>query len=107
MGKRPTSKQNDRQPKSDFLRFPGWSERLPHPMTAKKLVGAMLVRLLAVVLTILGLGISAQADNARATEAEAKMAAGEELSSRGQFQEAIVRWQEAERAFARAKDIDG
>src|SRR5437763_15124400 len=43
----------------------------------------------------------------RAAEAEAKMTAGEELSERGQFEEAIARWREAERAFAKAKDVDG
>jgi CHAT domain-containing protein len=54
-------------------------------------------------LLIVSLESSAQADDKRLTEAEAKMAAGDELSERGQFQEAIARWRDAARIFARAK----
>ncbi|HYR59499.1 MAG TPA: hypothetical protein VEO95_12750, partial [Chthoniobacteraceae bacterium] len=50
---------------------------------------------------------AANAIDRRAAEAEAKMTAGEELSERGQFEDAIARWREAERAFAKAKDVDG
>ena len=77
------------------------------PMSVKKLVGPMIVRVLSLVLMLDGIQASAQADSKRAAEAEAKMAAGEELSERGQFEEAVGRWREAERAFAGAKDADG
>jgi CHAT domain-containing protein len=71
------------------------------------LVGRMIARVLGVVLMFAGIQASAQGDDQRAGEAESKMEAGEELSERGQFEDAVVRWQEAERGFERAKDLDG
>jgi CHAT domain-containing protein len=76
-------------------------------MPVKKLVGAMVVRVPVVALILISQGVFAQPDDKRTAEAEAKMAAGEELSAHGQFQQAIERWQEAQRSFARAKDTDG
>ena len=76
-------------------------------MSVKKLAGPMIVRVLSLALMLTGIPASALTDNRRAAEAEAKMAAGEELSERGQFEEAIARWREAERGFERAKDADG
>jgi CHAT domain-containing protein len=74
-------------------------------MSAEKLAGAFVARVLSVAFILVGLEASAHSD--RELLAAAKMAAGDELSGRGQFQEAIVRWQEAERAFAQAKDSGG
>ena len=76
-------------------------------MCVKKMAGSMIVPVLSLALILGGIQASAQSGNNRAVEAESKMAAGEELSGRGQFEEAIARWQEAERAFGRAKDADG
>ncbi|HEY3898980.1 MAG TPA: CHAT domain-containing protein [Chthoniobacter sp.] len=39
--------------------------------------------------------------------AETKMEAGEALSDRGQFEDAVARWKEAERAFRKSKDASG
>lgn len=72
-------------------------------MPPNKLTGLVIV--LALLLT--GIQPSAHAGDKRAAEEEAKMAAGEALSERGQFEEAIGRWREAERGFERAKDADG
>ena len=74
-------------------------------MSAKKLAGALLARILSVAFIVVGLKASADTDRERL--AAVKMAEGEKLSARGQFQEAIARWQEAERAFAQAKDAGG
>ena len=76
-------------------------------MTPQKQTGPMIARVLSLALVLAGLPASGQSGERRAAEAEAKMAAGEELSERGQFEEAIARWQEAERGFGRAKDADG
>ena len=90
-----------------LLAFPGWSEKLPMFMSIQKLTGPMIACILSLALMLTGIRASAQADSRRAAEAEAKMAAGEELSERGQFEEAIARWREAESGFERAKDTDG
>jgi len=74
-------------------------------MRAEKLAGAMAARILSVSVIFMGLHASARTDPA--SLAETKLAAGDELSGRGQFQDAIARWQEAERAFAKAKDAGG
>ena len=74
-------------------------------MSAKKLAGALAARILSLAFLLVGLGASAHSD--RDEVAPAKMEAGDELSGRGQFQEAIQLWQEAEQAFARAKDPGG
>ena len=76
-------------------------------MSAQKLACPVIVSFLSLALMLTGMQASARADDKRAAEAEAQMAAGEELSGRGQFEEAVVRWREAERAFGRAKDADG
>ncbi len=76
-------------------------------MSVKKLASKIIVRLLSLALALTGVPVSVQADHQRATEAESKMAAGEDLSERGQFEEAIGRWREAERAFEGAKDVGG
>ena len=67
----------------------------------------MIVRILSLALLAASLEASAPADDRRVKEAEAKMAAGEELSARGQFEDAVLRWKEAERGFAKARDLDG
>jgi len=77
-------------------------------MSAKKLAGALFARIFSAAFIVGGLAASeALANTDREGVAEAKMAAGDELRGRGLFQEAILRWQEAERAFARAKDAGG
>ena len=76
-------------------------------MSGIKLAGPMVARILTVALVVVSFGLSAQADDKRIAEADAKMAAGNELAASGQFQTAIVRWQEAEKLFQRAKDADG
>ncbi len=67
----------------------------------------MMVRILSLALMLACFLASADADDRRVREAEAKMAAGEELSARGQFEEAVLRWKEAGSGFAKAKDVDG
>jgi CHAT domain-containing protein len=74
-------------------------------MSAQKLAGAAVARILIVAWLLAGAEAAARPDGERV--AEEKMAAGEELSGRGQFQEAILRWQEAEHAFAQTKNTSG
>ncbi|MEA3211927.1 MAG: hypothetical protein QOE70_4984 [Chthoniobacter sp.] len=76
-------------------------------MSPKKLAGHMVVRLLICTLVLATLGAPARADDRRATEAVAQMAAGEDLFARGQFEDAIIRWKEAALRFARLKDRAG
>ena len=72
-------------------------------MRAAKLAGILTFPILSASLTLLGLTARGHAENA----AETKMDAGEELSDRGQFEEAIARWKEAEGAFRKSKDSAG
>jgi CHAT domain-containing protein/Tfp pilus assembly protein PilF len=74
-------------------------------MSAEKLSGALAARILSAAFILFGVGASAHTNGEGV--AEAKMAVGDALSGRGQFQEAILRWQEAERAFAQEKDAGG
>ncbi len=76
-------------------------------MSAMKLAGSKVVCVLTVAWMVVSLAPFARADDKRPAAAEAAMATGDELSGRGQFQEAVARWKEAESAFARAKDTDG
>ena len=76
-------------------------------MSAIKLAGPMVARILAVALIAVSIGSSAQANDKWLADAEAKMALGDDLSGNGQFSGAIVRWQEAGQLFKRAKVADG
>jgi tetratricopeptide (TPR) repeat protein len=65
----------------------------------------MAARILSVALTLVCLEATVLAD--RDQTAEAKMTAGGESFDRGQLQEAVRRWKEAEQNFAKAKDTGG
>ena len=74
-------------------------------MSAKKLAGAAVARILSVALVLAGVAASGRAN--QGSVAEEKMAAGEEWCGRGQFQQAVLCWREAARAFAQAKNAGG
>lgn len=76
-------------------------------MRAPKLAGLVAVRVLMTAAMLVGMEASGRSAGPRVEEAEAKIAAGDELSSKGQFQEAYERWRESEREFSRAKNVDG
>ncbi len=76
-------------------------------MSPHSLAGSLMVRMLSAALLLGGLVVAARGDDRRVRAAEAGMVEGEALAARGQFAEAVLRWREAGRSFAQAKEVDG
>ena len=72
------------------------------PMSPKTLGRRKTVHLLSIALGLALMLAGAHAEDRRAKDAEAKMAAGEALADRGQFEEAVLRWRDAEKQFGKA-----
>jgi CHAT domain-containing protein len=72
-------------------------------MRVATLAGILKSSILSATLMLSGFTAWGSAENT----AETKMEAGEALSGRGQFDEAIARWKEAENAFRKSKDTAG
>lgn len=70
----------------------------PVPMTPRKHLGSSV---------LIAIWLLAGHSTVRAEKASAAMQAGEELFSRGRFEQAIVRWKEAELGYAKTKQVSG
>ena len=74
-------------------------------MRAAKLAGILTLSILGTSLMLFS--FTAWGHTGPENTAETKMAAGDELSDHGQFEDAIARWKDAESAFHKSKDSAG
>ncbi len=81
-----------------------WREPGDRP-AGKSCVQRTFICLLIITLALPWLPATARATGRHSAEAVENMAAGDALASQGKFEEAIVRWGKAERAFEQAKDV--